>query len=184
MAGVAGRRGRQPRTMQDTIDPPSELSGGTDSPHRSEPPASTRSPSDSSVTSNNSPAASNDSSTRLSADGRRLATAFAWGSPFTALVAARRDAHRDRPPRRLPDSRSGGRRARHPRGVQRRPRRRRGHGRRVDAESGAGCPSLRGPTDDRCRACLRISCRSRGDGRTARARAHPAPRCVLGRVRL
>ncbi|ACM56598.1 UbiA family prenyltransferase [Halorubrum lacusprofundi] len=74
--------------MQDTIDPPSELSGGTDSPHRSEPPASTRSPSDSSVTSNNSPAASNDSSTRPSADGRRLATAFAWGSPFTALVAA------------------------------------------------------------------------------------------------
>jgi len=70
MAGVAGRRGVSLEPCKDTIDP-SELPAVPTRRTVPEPPASIHHR-DSSVTSNNSPAASNDSSTRPSADGRRL----------------------------------------------------------------------------------------------------------------
>jgi len=69
--------------MQDTTDPPSEFPDGTDSQYRSEPFASATPPGESPAGSGSAPV-----STETVPDGRRLAAAFAWGSPFTALVAA------------------------------------------------------------------------------------------------
>ena len=83
--------------MSEQRDPPSDASDGTDSPHRSEPFASTtprrRSGlrSDGSVTEpseGRNPPKRTSAPTGTTADGRRLLAAFAWGSPFTALVAA------------------------------------------------------------------------------------------------
>ena len=62
--------------MVDTTTTSSERSDDTDSKYRSEP-AVPEAPSDPSA-----------SPTGLSSGGRRPAAAFAWGSPFTALVAA------------------------------------------------------------------------------------------------
>jgi len=83
--------------MSEQIDPPSDATDGTDSPHRSEPFASTTPPrrsgmrSDGSVTEpseRKSPPKASPTPTGTTGDGRRLLAAFAWGSPFTALVAA------------------------------------------------------------------------------------------------
>ena len=83
--------------MSEQIDPPSDATDGTDSPHRSEPFASTTPPrrsgrrSDGSVTEpseQKSPPNASPKPTGTTGDGRRLLAAFAWGSPFTALVAA------------------------------------------------------------------------------------------------
>lgn len=62
--------------MTEQRDPPSESPASTDSTYRTEPLSSPESPSDSVP------------STETTTDGRRLLAAFAWGAPFTALVAA------------------------------------------------------------------------------------------------
>lgn len=62
--------------MEDTRDPPSEFSEGTDSLNRTEPSAAATS------------STASPTPTRAGADGRRIAAAFARGSPFTAFVAA------------------------------------------------------------------------------------------------